>query len=548
MKVQSLAIIFIIIILPISLVLATYTQTRVETLSLQTQYDSKLKDATYDAIKAYQLNSYNSETSNYTNSKLRDIKASVNTFFNSLSTNFSSIGYTKTTIQNYVPALVYTMYDGYYIYSNFTNTWDNDTIGYLGDAEELTDKTPGSERTYSYQNGETLYSLKPYIYYSCRYKKNNTDIVITYSLDNYIQIQGLVGVNSVNISGYLLNNVEDKGDHVQYNYTNDERIEIYKENEIVKERVYFDGNIQGPYPCIKVNDTKYYYDDSSGEVFSVLNEKKMTNQTVVTVDDFNNNSSSIKYYKESLTLKKYIEDHDDLKNLTAADAVDTDGKNFSEGNNPFLQVGNQNIFDFNNIEAKDSNFNTHRIDVIKYSIEKNLSVAISNFNKNSGLEFRMPKLKDTDWDKITDNISMITFLQGMNIGGKVYNGYSVITNTKNRDVVMEDSIYMQTSDNVLHAVTEEGLSSDVKGVFNINAERRQGTNDSGNVVYYYPVEGTLSYYSLITQTKIAPEVLNGSKTIREYLVTQDKTLVRAYYTALGRERYSIDRKKLEWGY
>ena len=101
MKVQSLAIIFIIIILPISLVLATYTQTRVETLSLQTQYDSKLKDATYDAIKAYQLNSYNSETSNYTNSKLRDIKASVNTFFNSLSTNFSSIGYTKTTIQNY---------------------------------------------------------------------------------------------------------------------------------------------------------------------------------------------------------------------------------------------------------------------------------------------------------------------------------------------------------------------------------------------------------------------------------------------------------------
>ena len=81
MKIQSLAVIFIILILPISLVLANYTQTRVETLSLQTQYDSKLNSATYDALKAYQLNSFNSEgTSDYVNSKMRDIKASVNIF------------------------------------------------------------------------------------------------------------------------------------------------------------------------------------------------------------------------------------------------------------------------------------------------------------------------------------------------------------------------------------------------------------------------------------------------------------------------------------
>ena len=52
----------------------------------------------------------------------------------------------------------------------------------------------------------------------------------------------------------------------------------------------------------------------------------------------------------------------------------------------------------------------------------------------------MPKLKESDWDKIMDNVSVISFLQGINIGGKVYNGYSIITNTKNEDVVMEDSI------------------------------------------------------------------------------------------------------------
>ena len=117
MKIQSLAVIFIIIILPISLVISSYTQNRVETLRLQTSYDSKLNDSTHDALKAYQLNSFASETSTIIDEKIRDIKASANTFFNSLASNFSTLGYTKSTLQNYVPALVYTMYDGYYIYS-----------------------------------------------------------------------------------------------------------------------------------------------------------------------------------------------------------------------------------------------------------------------------------------------------------------------------------------------------------------------------------------------------------------------------------------------
>ena len=102
MKIQSLAVMFIILILPISLVLSSYTQSRVETLQIQASYDSKLNDATYDALKAYQLNSLNNDTSDYTNSKIRDIKASVNTFFNSMSTNFKTLGYTKETLQSYI--------------------------------------------------------------------------------------------------------------------------------------------------------------------------------------------------------------------------------------------------------------------------------------------------------------------------------------------------------------------------------------------------------------------------------------------------------------
>lgn len=180
MKLQGLAVIAIIIILPMTIILSSYSQSQIKTLQLQTQYDSKLQNATYDAIKAFQLNMSNSSTSDLANSKMRDIKASVNTFYNSLASHFNMVGYGKDVLQNYVPAIVYTLYDGYYIYSAYDNTLD---------AEDKFDEDENA----SYKNGESIYGLKPYIYYSCRYKPNdNSDFVITYSLDSYITIQGII--------------------------------------------------------------------------------------------------------------------------------------------------------------------------------------------------------------------------------------------------------------------------------------------------------------------------------------------------------------------
>ena len=511
MKIQSLAIMFIIIILPISLVMQTYVQNRVETLSMQSQYDSKLKGATYDALKAYQINSFNSETSYLTNSKMRDIEASVNTFFSSLATNFSTLGYNKESLQSYVPAVVYTMYDGYYIYSPYTNTWDDETK-----EKHSSDK--------SFKNGEELYGLKPYVYYSCRYKKSNLDVVITYSMDNYISIQGIVSGKVVSKYGYLLSNVSQSGSNVTYN-----GISITEE-PILTENVCVDGEVT-EFPYIKRNGTKYYK-NADGEVFTVLNGKKQKQEgfSFPSVDE-----SAKNYYKESISMKEFIQSTD-LANLTIKDAVDVDGANFTQ-----LSDNSGKIFDFDHnggIEAENSNFNTHRIDVIKYSIEKNLSVAISNYNNYSkaSTDFQMPKLKDTDWDKIIDNISIISFLQGMNVGGKIYNGYSVITNTKNSDVVAKDAIYIETTDDkVIHRATETGLGSKVTGavgIYNIDIERRTGEDSKGNTIYYYPKLGTLSYDSIITQNKVNPNE------------TIDDGVKKIYYTALGRERKSMYRETL----
>ena len=153
MKMIHVIAIALLIIVPMALILTSYSNSQLKTIQYQVAYDTKLRNSTYDAIKAFQLNMSNSSTSDFANSKIRDIEASANVFYTSLSNNFTANGYTKETLKNYVPALVYTLYDGYYIYSPYENTLDG------------IDLNNNSE----YSPGDLVYGLKPYIYYSCRH-------------------------------------------------------------------------------------------------------------------------------------------------------------------------------------------------------------------------------------------------------------------------------------------------------------------------------------------------------------------------------------------
>lgn len=281
MKIQGLAVIAIIIILPMSIILNSYAQNQIKTLSLQTQYDSKLKNATYDGVKAFQLNMSNSTTSDLSNSKMRDIEASINTFYNSLASNFSMTGYGEDVLKNYVPAVVYTLYDGYYIYSAYENKLEKDIYG-------------ENEENATYKDGKNINGLKPYIYYSCRYKRTNgDDFVITYSLDSYITIQGKIDGNSVNESGYLLSGVDYKEGYYTYKGVKIKpelmtskglQQSVYVPNATPsndsEKKILIDGNLAGTiktYPCKKVNGVKYYIENmgsSTAKVFSMINDEK----------------------------------------------------------------------------------------------------------------------------------------------------------------------------------------------------------------------------------------------------------------------------------
>ena len=551
MRIQNLAIIFVIIILPISLIVSAFTKNQIETLRLQTSYDSKLDNATYDAIKAFQLNTINSSTSDLANSKLRDIEAAANTFFNSIATNFNMAGYNKDVLKEYVPALVFTMYDGYYIYSPYTNTLPSDIDSSL-------DNNSNAE----YHGGDKISGIKPYVYYSCRYKSGAIDVVITYALDNYITVQGIGSDGKeINTSGYLLDNIVKSGNSISYR-----GVDI-PEEQPTEENV---GGIT--YPYIKVNGNKYYYDSTAdngnGDWFTLLNGEKYYKQGNFDLKYANNSNDMAKrYYEDAYNFKSELTDRG-ITTLTPANAVKEDGKpigqltdmdgkviyDFSSNTDP--------IFDYSSgsssssIENPDSNFNEHRLAIIRYSIEKNLSIAVANYNKydeGKTFDFQMPKLSEEEWAQILNNISLISFLQGLSIGGKIYNGHSIITNNKNEEVVTEDSIYITTSDGKYHRATERSLTTAgnlENAFFNIDFERKNilesQPDGTTKVKYYYPKGNESSYTSIVTQTDV--EVTNN---IYKYMEEKGKAngLAQIYYTAIARERYGmykIARNPTEW--
>jgi len=543
MKIENLAMIFVIIIIPIALVLAVLTQYQIQTLNTQTLYDNKLTSATYDAMRAYQINANNSTTSELSNSKTRDIEASVSTFKNSIVSSFGLNGYTSDELDSYIPALVYTMYDGLYIYSPYQNIANAD----------------GTIRT----NGPNEYGLKPYISYSCRYKSGNIDVVITYSLDNHIAVQGTINGTYVNKDGYLIDGITCSSTtsaaeaNITYNG-------ITIGTEKLKEYLPFDSNT--PYPYAKINGTKYY--EVNNEIVyisngTVVSQAKDSDNDKIAYNAYKNiienNYMAKQYYFDAYNFTKWFKESG-LSALEYADAWDEVlVKNGDKAETKYEQVWEGNhtkIFQFNsssisniegNIENETSQFNQHRLEIIKRKIETNLAIAISNYNSYSNVSnvFQMPELKDDEWDQIINNISLISFLQGMPIGGKVYNGYTLITNSESEEVVLEENIYMLGADMNYHRIGDKDLENDTvelvsgnygsdsssAGRLNLSFTRKYIMN-SNATYYYYPLkEFNASYNSIVMQSKVTTY-----DDIYQYIGKQSDEYKKAFYTALGRER------------
>ena len=115
MKLQGVSVIFALIVLPLILVLTYYIQLQVDTIEMQNEYDRKLLDSTYGAMSAFELNTANEDLSTVSDSLRTIIDASTNVFMNTLATNFGMSNASRSYLEPYIPAILYTLYDGYYI-------------------------------------------------------------------------------------------------------------------------------------------------------------------------------------------------------------------------------------------------------------------------------------------------------------------------------------------------------------------------------------------------------------------------------------------------
>lgn len=528
MKIQSLAIIFILIILPITIVLAEYTNAQTQTLELETLYHSRLITATYDALQAFQINTFNDTQSDIADSKISSIEASINSFYNSMESSFRLQGYSEEDLKSYTPALVYTMYDGYYIYSPYTN------IAHIQETSGLT-----IDPINTAGNNETIFGVKPYVYYSCRYKVgSDSDFTITYSLDNYISIAGMINGSYVKKSGYLISkeNLTKNGSSYYY-----DGIEIVAEEALSEYLINPDTSEKQLYEYVKINGTKYYWNKTEKSIFYILNGtrvKQVTESQDLTlynqyVNSITNNNSAENYYKNAYEFTEWLSNISVLKNLKASDAVDMEltGQDYK-----IFEDSEEAPFEYPN-----SNFNEQRKAVIRYSIESNLSIAIANFNtySNSTNDFQMPKLKETEWELLQNQVSIISFLQGLNIGGKVYNGYSVVINGKTEEVIQDDDIYITTTDGYYHSVNDKHFESEIEdsdikiGVLATDFEIRKDLNTE----FHYLSKNELGCYtSIVNQENVNHEY----NSIYEYLANTDQVsinLKQKYYIALGRERW-----------
>lgn len=422
MKLQNMAVIFAIIVIPITLILSAYIGIQIDTANLVKQYDTKLLDATHDAVVAFQLNSIQNNYSTNADSLRRDIKASINAFFTSLATNLRVPGENAGYIAQYIPAIVVTLYDGYYIYSPIETEYKD---------VDATIKT-------RYEH-----ALKPYIHYSLRYKTGNCDIVVNYSLDNYITVYGYMNGEYISRSGYLIaGEVLDDGTKYRgVTITDKTAIEYYKEAK---------------------------------EFTSWIKNNSFSGTKIVDI-------------------------------VVPKNALDENGNSYPQFINDNTKILNSSIQ--NDPEDKESNFTAHKREIMKQSIQINLNNAIWTYSNHTTLntDFKMPILTQEDWDKILSNVNIISFMQGLPAGIKEYNNYAIVTSTQNKQYVDTDLLYY-IHDGYYHKLEcplLQEASGEIMGYRSIdyNKQRRQGETEE-DIIYYYKHNELACYRCIVNPSKL----------------------------------------------
>ena len=499
MKLQHMIIIFLIIMLPLALIMSQYTGLQIDTLSMKTKYDTILLSSTFDTMAAFELNTINNSASSVVGEEIRDLEAVISTFATSLASSLGISSASSDDVLTYVPAIVFGLYDGYYIYAQ------NDTA--------------------------TGRELKPYVYYTKTYSRNNTDITIAFSLDNYVSIYGTYKGKSISASGYLVNpdDVRISNDFA-YVITSDE-----KRGTITK--VIDPGTESGGQKSwIKYKRDDVWYDIGPETIYE--------NQTFSTTDEIVVNSpkdttAAMMYYYEA---KQFTELYNDV--VGTLGIADMNALYISADNDP---------------EDENSLFMNEKINVMKNSITKNLNNAIYNYEGAIAINYEMPQLTGEDWEKILNNISITAFLKDIPVGATRYNNYVVVNSTTNLKYSSAKAIdfveYVDNGSNGVnsygyyHKITcdeliddiESGIIDEIVGYASVDFEKYKYAPEGSTEYYYYYKHNEYADYVCEVESMENKNVATIEKYIKGKTtdVNVRNKILKAYYTAVGRIRYGL---------
>lgn len=654
MKLQSFGIIFALVALPLILVLTYYIQLQVDSIEIQSQYDTQLLDSTYDAMSSFEINTANEDLSSVSDSLRTIIEASANVFMNTLATNFGMSNASKSYVEQNIPALLYTLYDGYYIYAptkvptvltksdgtavavgdlgvtlNANGTYSYEEIDEesaewlaLSNDEKLKryvhyDDLKNFSRTEDY--GQLLYEkadgtytanigeakfnnknvLKSYMPFSARYKQQlngkDADLTIVYTLDNYVTIEGSIGDEYYTKSGYLISR-----DSVKV-YVDDDPTMILKYNQETAKELIESGAHKIKVEIVGEENSSFEIEP--GDSVQSLQEKintentnldnaqnELAGNTSLTDDAKNTLKSTINTCHERLNEYQYRLD------LVSAAVYYAKAEIFSDWvysyvgdlrENALVEISGQNYesikgieqvtYDFSgsdavifNVEGEtvtgkteiaiDSNFYTHKINVIRNSIQYNLNLAMSTYNMNTteAYSYSMPVMTNDEWQQILSNVSIVSFMQGMKCGLKTYNNYMIVSSTNNEIVTSPEHIYYVQKDNFndenteYHSINCQKLM-DADSVYNPVGSGGSGYTQylsfSSKEVKYdkiYDKYNTILPYKYDHKNLACYDCVNDGnynttnifdETNSDY--TRFANLRRAYYIAVAKERNDI---------
>lgn len=622
MKLQGFTIIFALIAIPLILVLAYYIQLQVDTITLQNEYDSKLLDATYDAMSSFEINTANEDLSSVSDSLRTIIEASNNVFFNTLATNLGMSNASKSSIEPYIPAMLYTLYDGYYISTptqvpkvltnsdgNAVSVGDNG-VGTKGNSyvyDKTKEKDESSKLKYnqllhssdtgsatgSTDWGQLLYYkkgtdennpefttnindaekqtdnvLKTYMPYSARYKrvddKNNFDITVIYTLDNYITIEGYINNVYYTKSGYLIpdgNTVEI--DSKLKNYNQNDAEDYIKQGNEVEVTIHIDND-----NSIKIESGKNYNDDldDTYKTYTELSEflVRLQNQLKNNENDEDiqakinqvqyrlNCMSSVIYYTKAKIFSNWV--YENLKNVQEKDLIEISNQQYTaiQGNEQVIhnfKDSDIEIFETNNGTNKngvteipeDSSFYTHKLNVIRNSIQYNLNIAMTTYNMQSSgaFNYEMPVIQNSEWEQILSKVSFVSFMQGYSCGLKTYNNYKIVSSTNNELTVDTSNIY--------YVKREE--YSDLKSEYHRIDCPILSTNDDNNK-YISFTSKEVKYDKILNKQNdnkyeydhknlACYECINDGNYSNISINSLKSNIQQAYYMAIGKERNDI---------